>query len=407
MQSATSRRREGATRTPLACEHHGVDPDTARWLTEIDGQLAERLAAVGLIPKREAATLDAFLTQHIEKKEVKGATKVFYGHTRRNLVEFFGAEKRLADITFGDADDFETFLRQQELSEATVTRRCRLAKTFFNAAVRHRLLTKNPFRDVKGKVHGNEARQRFITREQVQKAIDACPDAEWRLLVALARYGGLRIPSEALSLKWEHVDWERDRITVPSPKTEHHEGKGKRLIPMFPELKPYLEEVWEQAAEGTEFVISKHRSMAGKSETGWKAVNLRTQFLKILRRAGLEHWPKLWQNMRSTRCLPMDRQQSANCDGALSASDRRALQPSEYEPAECINRRCRIRCSRGAKPGAEARRRFSHDFAAVGASRCELRLYAKRNGCMLEHAAVQYGQYWIRTSDFHRVKMAL
>ena len=31
------------------------------------------------------------------------------------------------------------------------------------------------------------------------------------------------------------------------------------------------------------------------------AVNLRTQLTRIIRRAGLTPWPKLWQNLRSTR----------------------------------------------------------------------------------------------------------
>ncbi len=29
--------------------------------------------------------------------------------------------------------------------------------------------------------------------------------------------------------------------------------------------------------------------------------NLRTRLQKIIRRAGLEPWPKLWQNLRATR----------------------------------------------------------------------------------------------------------
>ena len=32
------------------------------------------------------------------------------------------------------------------------------------------------------------------------------------------------------------------RITVPSPKTEHHEGGVYRVIPLFPELRSHLEE---------------------------------------------------------------------------------------------------------------------------------------------------------------------
>ena len=33
---------------------------------------------------------------------------------------------------------------------------------------------------------------------------------------------------------------------------------------------------------------------------GWKNANLRTQFLRILRRAGLEPWPRLFHNLRAS-----------------------------------------------------------------------------------------------------------
>jgi hypothetical protein len=37
----------------------------------------------------------------------------------------------------------------------------------------------------------------------------------------------------------------------------------------------------------------------------------------------------------------------------------------------------------------------------------QMSLNAKKNGRMRKHATVRDGRYWIRTSDFHRVKMAL
>ena len=63
----------------------------------------------------------------------------------------------------------------------------------------------------------------------------------------------LRRPAVPLGTSWPRwgdVDWERNRITVHSPKTEHHEGRESRQIPIFPELRPYLEEVWEQPSRG-------------------------------------------------------------------------------------------------------------------------------------------------------------
>src|SRR5581483_8650202 len=104
----------------------------------------------------------------------------------------------------------------------------------------------NPFADPDAKVPSqvNPAKQFFVTAEMAQRVLDTCPDAEWRLLFALSRYGGLRCPSEHLALTWQDVDWERGRFLVHSPKTEHHEGKGERWVPIFPELKPYLEAVF-------------------------------------------------------------------------------------------------------------------------------------------------------------------
>ncbi len=122
--------------------------------------------------------------------------------------------------------------------------------------------------------------------------MESCPDAQWRLIFALARFGGLRCPSEVLALTWDDVNWERNRIRVPSPKTEHNEGGGSRIIPLFPELRPHLLEGFEEAEPGTQYVITRCRD---------SGTNLRTQMHRIIRRAGLEPWPKTFQNLRSTR----------------------------------------------------------------------------------------------------------
>ena len=45
---------------------------------------------------------------------------------------------------------------------------------------------------------------------------------------------GLRVPSEPLGLRWADVDWERTRITVGSPKTEHIEGGESSTDSHFP-----------------------------------------------------------------------------------------------------------------------------------------------------------------------------
>ena len=131
-----------------------------------------------------------------------------------------------------------------------------------------------------------------MDRETIAKVLAACPDIEWRLIVALSRFGGLRCPSETLALRWGDIDWENKCINVPSPKTEHLPGGSFRKIPLFPELRPLLEEAFDAAEVGSEFVITKYRG---------GCQNLRTQFLRILRHAGVQAWERLFHNMRASR----------------------------------------------------------------------------------------------------------
>jgi integrase len=156
--------------------------------------------------------------------------------------------------------------------------RGRRAKQFFRAVLRNRIIPENLFADAKPPSQVNEARKFFVTLEAASKVLDACPDTEWRLLFALSRFGGLRCPSEHFALTWADVDWERERFLVRSSKTEHHEGKAERWVPVFPELRPYLEAAFDQAEDGAVYVFPRRRDTSA---------NLRTRLMKIIRRAAL------------------------------------------------------------------------------------------------------------------------
>lgn len=284
--------------------------DLAAWLRGIEPALRDKLAAAGLVERQERLTLGAFVDAYIARgrredgKPAKPATLTVWKRSRRHLVTFFGPDKTLESITFGDVKDFVSFLHtaqtdavgnvtRKALGDETARRTCGHAYQFLQDAVDRELLTSNPFRHAdRATGAGDGSRQQFITRETAQKVIDALPDAEWRLLFALSRYGGLRCPSEHLQLRWSDVDFPGGRMIVRSPKTEHHQGKGVRVVPLFPELRPYLEDVERLAPERSEFVITRYRS-ANK--------NLRTALLRYIDRAGVEPWPKLFNNLRSSR----------------------------------------------------------------------------------------------------------
>ena len=95
-------------------------------------------------------------------------------------------------------------------------------------------------------------------------------------------------------------------MIVRSPKTEHHDGQGLRVIPLFPELRPYLDDVWELAKESALALEPKERAKV-HVVTRYRDVNanLRTQLERIIARAGLTPWPKLFQNLRATRATEL------------------------------------------------------------------------------------------------------
>ncbi len=281
-----------------------MEADLAGWVADLEPWLAKRLAAVGLIPNPEAkpaATLGPFLSDFVERRiDVKPATKEVWSQVVRSLVDHFGADRDLAEVTEADAEDFKMYLVGQKLAPTTVAKRLQFARMFFKAAKRRKLIADNPFAEVSAKAVMRQDRQRFITREETDRLLAVC-NPTWRIIVALSRYGGLRCPSEVLSLRWQDVDWEAGRIVVQSPKTEHHVGKASRAIPLFAELRPILAEAFDLAPDGAVYVVDGNHREAANTASGWRNCNLRTQFERIVKRAGLQPWPRLFHAMRASR----------------------------------------------------------------------------------------------------------
>ncbi|MCL2329780.1 MAG: site-specific integrase [Phycisphaerae bacterium] len=277
---------------------HGqpVARETAVWLSSISHTLYDRLARTGLVEPRAAAVstkLGPFIDEYIAGRvDTKPRTIINLKQARKAIVNYFGEGKVLETITPGEADAFRLSLLGKGLADNTVRRICGRSRQFFRAAIRLELTHRNPFDGIKCAVGANTERLYFVSRQEAEKVLEACPDAEWRLIFSLSRFAGMRCPSEHLALRWSDVDWEHNRMTVRSPKTEHYVGKASRLVPIFPELRPHLLAAFELAVPGAEYVITRCRD---------GSVNLRTQLERIIQQAGLKPWPKLFHNLRATR----------------------------------------------------------------------------------------------------------
>jgi len=228
----------------------------------------------------------------------KPATLIVIQTMLEGLRKLF-ATRLLSDITIEDARSYRSAMQSRGLRPARIARRLGRARQVFSDAVWQRLIAANPFERIRVR-SGNPAERRvYVSVADTLRVIEHCPNVWWRLLVALARFGGLRIPSEAFSLTWGDIDWEQCRLTVPSPKTEG-QGKPYRVIPIFPLLPPYLDEAFDAAEVGSEYVFPYEYRRRAHEPGGWRNANLRTTLAKIIRRAGVEPWPKLWHNGRAS-----------------------------------------------------------------------------------------------------------
>jgi integrase len=236
-------------------------------------------------------TLGTMLTAFMGTVDVKRATKVRMEQARTAMVDHFTEGRDVSTITERDAETWRAQLKADGYAPATISRTVLYARQMFRWGVKRGMVPANPFADLKAGSQVNTARQVFIDRPTIAKVIDAAPDAAWRLLIALGRFGGLRIPSEALGMTWQDVDWEHNRLTIRSPKTEHHEGRGERIIPLFPEVREHLQTVYDQAPEGSVYVIHQYRN----------GQNINPQLHRIVKRAGLKVWPRAWHNLRASR----------------------------------------------------------------------------------------------------------
>lgn len=278
---------------------------TAEWLAEIGDTLYGRLEGVDLVAPRvrlDRTTLGALLERWEASLVVKDNTLRKYRQVADGLRAYFGEDAIVSEIDAQGAEEWRAQLKEDGYAGPTISKYVIVARSIFARAARWRMTRDNPFADVKAGAQTNRDRLRFVSREDIGKVLEACPTNEWRLIFALARFGGVRCPSEVLALRWGDINWERGRIVVRCVKTADA-GRAERVIPLFPEIKPYLLQAFEDAPDGAEHVFER-RAMT--------SANLRTHARRIIRRAGLAPWPRTFHNLRSSRAIELAHEHPAH-----------------------------------------------------------------------------------------------
>ncbi len=293
-----------------SCFEGGVSfpSEMTAWLRDLPDVTYAKFSKAGLVPARKKAqscTLAGMCDRFLEKSVCKPGTLLIYKQTIDSMLRHFGATIALVDITAERADGWRRWLSEphmmtfgrgrkqsvRRLAVATQAKRVEVCRQIFRQAVRWEVINKNPFEGVLGGSKVNHSRQRMISLPMIEAILENCPNHEWRAIFALCRYAGLRCPSEFVGLTWADVDWERGALRVKSPKTEHHPGHESRLVPVVPALRRVLEDCFEAAPVGSVLIVPRLRSSRS---------NLRTHAVRIIEKAGVQPWPKIFQNMRSS-----------------------------------------------------------------------------------------------------------
>jgi len=281
-----------------------VRQETAVWLGNIGDKLRQRLARAGLMQSRPTVALEAFVKEYIaSRQDVRPLTRRHLTEAGQWLVEHFGATRRLASISEGDANEYAHRLFAR-YSPNTARRMLGRAKQFFRHAVSKGYLDANPFGGLRGlNVRPSKERDYYVTLEETRKVLDVLPSPQWRALFCLARFCGLRVPSEVVELTWQDVNWETDQLAVRTTKTQR-EGKGYRLVPLFPEARRALAELFDLAEDRASYIFPEFRRRA-QGPCGLRNANLRTQLERYILLAGLKPWPKLFSNLRRSSAIDL------------------------------------------------------------------------------------------------------
>lgn len=262
-----------------------ISPAVTEWLASRDDKLFKKLSNTGLVKPRRDESMVAYFDDYAANNAKSTSWISNHSITRKKIVDYFG-DRLIRDITPEDAEAFRVQLAAS-YAQATVAGDIKRLRRVFRFAVKDEMIYSNPFAEVVAGDQSNDSRKKFVSREVIAKVVEACPNAQWRLLVALARFGGLRNVSETFALKWQHVDWTEGTIRVPGAKGKDSQIRW-RTIPIYDELLEPLREAFDPE---NEMVINIEGT----------AANVYNTFLRIVKRADQTPWSRLWHNLRASR----------------------------------------------------------------------------------------------------------
>ena len=292
-----------------ARRHLQPDAEMAGWLASLPDEQYDYFARCGLVraksdsPRLFLAFFD-WVCNWVRIHKSPGTHETFL-QTKKYLEQCFPEPTRtLASLGPADCDRFRSYLVSKksdpvpgaELADATARLAHRNLRWAMSKAIEHGHILTDPFEKLPCQAVAAEY-TRLITRAEALRVIDELPTPAHKLAFGLARFAGLRFPSEALGsdahpLTWRNsVNWEKGWLLVYSPKldakSERRRTSPMRRVPIMPELHRLLLDAQEALPEG-----------ASDRVVSCSLANFDGVVQSAAKRAKVGVWPKTFQSLR-------------------------------------------------------------------------------------------------------------
>ena len=253
-----------------------LNPAHARRLL---GEIMEASGEAGLV----SYTLRKWIEEWLAEKTAttKPATTAFYRSSTNDFISFLGkrADNHIETITTKDVRDFRDSVIVRGRTIRTANQKLKCLRSVFGDAVKASALLHNPTSPIKTLDETDTIPRLPFAVEDVSALLDAAPCKEWRGMILLGAFTGMRM-GDAANLKGGNLDLERQVINF-TPRKSSRKGTVVE-VPIHEEIVNHFKDNPPPPFAGA----SLFTSLAGK-DTGGR-MGLSNLFTKIMLTAGLD-----------------------------------------------------------------------------------------------------------------------
>lgn len=222
-------------------------------------------------------TIENFYTEYIEY--IKNTLSASYLRSvklsLKILMEDFGKDKKLSEISVKDAEDFK--IRRIASAPKGYAVYLRTLRAAFNIAADWDLVPSNPFAKIKFR-KTQKIKPTYLTEEQFNKIVPLTTNPDLKKLFIFCFYTGIRL-SEAVNLRWRNINVEQKLLTIGDNEFTTKNAR-QRIIPLCNQVMAVFGQ--NPLGKSDSFVFSKSNGFPFRKEYVSK------KFKEITRRAGLD-----------------------------------------------------------------------------------------------------------------------